>query len=72
MEMNLQDIIVYLILAGCLVWICFRIYHIISASRRNESMCNCCSCGCSRSKRGTVRHEECENNQDKDKKSCPK
>ena len=45
--MGIQDIIVMIIFAACVVWIIHRTYRQVQRSKNNEGGCSGCSMGCS-------------------------
>jgi len=65
-----QNMIVYLIVAGCVAWVLWRVFHSIRQSREGVTLCAGCTKPCEIKQQFEEKQRSCARNVKKTKKTC--
>ncbi len=70
--MNWQDVIVYIIVACCFVWVIHRTLFWWKRAEKNDNPCASCVSGCDLKRMMDQKQQECRENQIPKEKNCCK
>lgn len=65
-----QEIITYLILSACVLWVGKRIYQSIKQAKEEDNPCAHCASGCDLKRMMEEKQRQCKDKSRKKKKSC--
>ena len=66
----MQDIIVYVIVALCVVWIALRVYHSIRGAKKGDNPCAHCDSACDLKRMFEEKQRQCGKGMKNFRKSC--
>lgn len=68
--MGIQEIITYVILLVCILWVGRRIYHSFKEVKDSDNPCAHCASGCDLKRMMEEKQQQCKDKSKKKKKSC--